>query len=779
MAGVKNRILELLGSDSLNGMDYVETRRDEPKRLFVHFFNHVEVHEPDLAVTITGGDLVPQVELEPVAAGDWHLDAQGRQVLTLRVPDRGDFSAYTLTIENAPRLDPYFKAVQFSFFAFCPSLIDCRLSDEYCPEGEAARPRIDYLAKDYESFRLALSEFSDERYPEWRERSEADFGVVMLELLSAVADDLSYLQDRIHQEGTLANAKERRSLLRLARLVDYEPRPLTSARTILQCRVDTHSLPAGVRVSARTPEGGDVVFEIGGGLNDESQYPVSPAWNELEPYWWDDDDRCLEPHATSMFVKGIGHGLLPGLDLLMDTQAEASADPPLRQVVRLTAAEEMSDPLYSQGVTLIRWRKEDALVRHHDLTRTLLKGNLLPATQGERQVESFAIGQAPPQAPGAPVATERLDKNSGAAKAYWQYLHSLAFHPLAYLEDEASGEIKPEIMLTAKSEPDQPWRWVRSILNAGPYEKAFTLEPGAWRAIADTHMGVARDYDGSDGETIRFGDGSFGELPNQGDFFEVRYRTSQGQAGNLPADTINDVDPAWLGILLQVNNPFAAYGGADQESLQKVKQRAPEAFRVKTLRAVRPEDYDLAVQSLPWVQRSGTVFRWTGSWPTIFTTADPLDSDEIQPEQHRELIDLLNRRRLAGYECYAPQPAYISFDLIITVCALTNAFQGDVLAGLQRRLSPRRGPDGVPGFFHYDNYSLGTPFRRSKLEAAIHDVPGVAGVISIKYRRRGCFNQFRELPEQVRFAPGQIFRLDNNPSRPERGSFRLTVKGGK
>ena len=66
-------------------------------------------------------------------------------------------------------------------------------------------PPIDYLAKDFLSFRQALLDFSALRYPEWQERSEADFGVMFLEALSALADDLSYTQDRVAAEATLRN----------------------------------------------------------------------------------------------------------------------------------------------------------------------------------------------------------------------------------------------------------------------------------------------------------------------------------------------------------------------------------------------------------------------------------------------------------------------------------------------------------------------------------------------------------------------------------------------
>ena len=139
--------------------------------------------------------------------------------------------------------------------------------------------RIDYLAKDFLSFRKALLDFSALRYPEWQERSEADFGVMFLEALAGLADDLSYTQDRVAAEAALATATQRRSIVRLARLVDYEPRPATSASVLLQFNVTGTSIPAGLQVSGLNPSGEIIVFEVGRGLADHTNYLVNANWS--------------------------------------------------------------------------------------------------------------------------------------------------------------------------------------------------------------------------------------------------------------------------------------------------------------------------------------------------------------------------------------------------------------------------------------------------------------------------------------------------------------------
>ena len=144
-----------------------------------------------------------------------------------------------------------YASSRFSFKANCPSDFDCAPPALVCPPDDTVPPPIDYLAKDFQSFRSALMDFSALRYPAWVERSEADFGMMFAEALSAVADDLSYLQDRVAAEATLETATQRRSLTSLARLVDYEPRPATSATTLLQLDVAGPGVVASRRARLR------------------------------------------------------------------------------------------------------------------------------------------------------------------------------------------------------------------------------------------------------------------------------------------------------------------------------------------------------------------------------------------------------------------------------------------------------------------------------------------------------------------------------------------------
>jgi hypothetical protein len=82
-------------------------------------------------------------------------------------------------------------------------------------------------------------------------------------------------------------------------------------------------------------------------------------------------------------------------------------------------------------------------------------------------------------------------------------------------------------------------------------------------------------------------------------------------------------------------------------------------------------------------------------------------------------------------------------------------------------------------FFNPDHFTFGSPLERSALEAAVQDVPGVDGVTEVRYRRRGHTADFVPMLDTVEVAVDEIVRADNDPSRPDAGSFRVDVGGGK
>jgi hypothetical protein len=795
----------------LNGIDYIHVAPGQT-RLFVHFLNSVTVQgslSGSHPVTITGG---ADIEVRPInEVADWSADSQGRPVLALRV-SRGDSSVYRLTIASG-RLDPFFDQAPFTFTVRDPATMDCASAGPAGPEPAQEPVPVNYLAKDFASFQQALSDFSAQRYPAWVERSEADLGVMLMEALAAMADELSYYQDRVLTESTIQTATQRLSVIRHARLVDYEPAPATVATTILQLDVSgspASSPPAvppatGWTIDTSTPLQVRALAADGSVIDFEIEDPATglagavsaalPAWATVDtrwnrasllPYYWDDSRRCLLAGSTEFYVVGHGLGLYPGQQLLLDSLPPDSADPEVRELVTVSATEESSDPLIGAPppTAVTRIFLQGATTEDHDLAGAAVAGNIVPAIQGVRQSETFRIPD-PTTVPPGPVVV-RVGANWTARDPLPDYRYCLASGPLAWLAttgQDTSLPAQPEIVLSQvlADGGTSPWAFQHWLLGAGAADQVFTLTPEQYSPVLTSNGTTWFDYDGDGGTTIRFGDGTFGTSPRPGTVFSVLYRVGGGSAGNVPAGAIASVaaGPGQAALISTCTNPFPATGGADAETNAQVCVRAPQMFSAEPLRVVLAEDYVAAAQSLPWVQQAAMSFRWTGSWLTVLTCADPAESEEPTVEQLESLTELLDQERLAGYESYVLPPSYVAIDLKITVSAQPAYFGADVAAAVLARLQPGSLPGGAVGFFDHSLWSFGEPLESSALLAVIQSCPGVDGVRQVRYRERGVQLSWAPLPGTLTFAPGEILRVDNDPSRPEAGSLQVTAEGSK
>ena len=231
------------------------------------------------------------------------------------------------------------------------------------------------------------------------------------------------------------------------------------------------------------------------------------------------------------------------------------------------------------------------------------------------------------------------------------------------------------------------WQHKQSFIGINSSESQdqhYVLEDGSWRRVVGyQRIGeefVHRDYASNRGTTIRFGEGEFGKTPAEQTIFRVDYRLGSGRQSNVAADSLTQFwggtplapsvkcDPILkkLDFIKTVTNPLPTENGLDAELPNDIRQSAPEAFRAVTYRAVRPEDYAEAAERLPWVQRAGAAFRWTGSWQTAFVTPDPLDRVTLEEPQRQALVEQLDRFRQAGREAYTLDPIYADLARLTT-----------------------------------------------------------------------------------------------------------------
>jgi hypothetical protein len=824
MACIFDRIEQLLDQTAVTGIDYIYVAEDQVT-LKIHF--HIKGDPP--AVTpadILSGLTSEQVSIYPAQTGpDQEIIAvstlqwiESDTVLELVVERPGGFANYILSIDDE-RVDGQFNDITFSFKANCESHLDCKQPDHDCPDEAEVDFPVDYEARDFWSLRRALTDFAALRYPDWQDRLEADAGMMLLEVMSALGDELGYYQDRVAREAYLETATQRRSLRHHARLVDYEMHEGLAAATWLDISVkaaDSGVLLAGADVWAESDKGETVYFEVGNGLQDiinGETFFVDAAINSLAPHIWDEDHQCLEVGATEIFVNGWHKTNLPFNTttdddipcrwMLLKTTPIDPAVIERRWLVCVVEINELEDPLsvdpLCHNITQLVWRQSQALPFEMDMAYLEVRGNLVPATAGH-YAESYLVTGADiadltPALPAAQQAlfvrsVERTGSDDSTMHLYTLPLSDKT--PLCWLGSGAQNA-RPEVRVAElqwngaamEEKPGGEWQWARSFLDeyaSLPDDEHFTLEDGNWRRVVGyRRMGeeiVHHDYAGSDGKTLRFGDNAFGKVPDNR-MFKVSYRLGNGRAGNVAADTLVNFDSASLNFIDSITNPLAAENGVDAETAEEVKQLAPEAFRAVTYRAVREEDYREAAERLPWVQRAGARFRWTGSWMTAFVTPDPLGAITVTQSQRQELAVQLDRFRQAGREAVVTDPVYADIDLKISVCVQPFAYPGEVEARVLTALlgNKKQGNKKTTGFFSADNFTFGDSLRRSRLEAVIQEVPGVRAVGEMQIRRRGYFD-WQVLSGSYEVGQQEVLRLENDPDYPERGTLELTMEGG-
>ncbi|WP_327734216.1 putative baseplate assembly protein [Streptomyces nojiriensis] len=304
------------------------------------------------------------------------------------------------------------------------------------------------------------------------------------------------------------------------------------------------------------------------------------------------------------------------------------------------------------------------------------------------------------------------------------------------------------------------WQVRPDLLDSAATAVDFTVEA--------EHDGTAR---------LRFGDDEHGMRPKPGTRFFARYRVGNGRAGNVGAESITHAVTD-AGEVVSVSNPLPAAGGTDPESAGEVRRDAPQAFAVQE-RAVTEADWAEVTERVGAVQRAAATFRWTGSWHSVFVTADRRGGKAVDADFERDLRARLERYRLAGYDLEVDGPVFVPLEIGLRVCVERTHLRSDVGAAVLARLGDSTLPGGGRGLFHPDRLTFGRPVHLSTVLAEVHAVPGVESVDVHTFQRQ-------RLPETSGLENGvlemgrlEIARLDNDPNFPERGMLDLTLGGGR
>jgi hypothetical protein len=786
---------------TLNGMRLVLVRLNpvvNPTEaiLTLHFFNNNEIGNI-LAATatpagaratfpISGGRRVPAGPLagqgQTVAVGGNPAD----NFIELTVRPIGDYSIYLLRIDH-PNIDPIFSALKFKFRPGCFNA-DCAPDWKPAP-APFADPPIDYLAKDYESFRHALMAAMSVRVPGWRPTSEADLDQVLIDLLSAAGDELSDMQDRTVQEGYLASCRGRVSLARHARLMDYHIHQGNQASTFMALNLAPgQSGVVGPRAlvvrSGVTDISPDVQTFVSAAAQD-----VHVLLNRMSLYTWSDAIPSLAKGSTTadlvlavagpasantvrdLIRTGKVRRLLVQEWLNPLTGRAADRDPSKRQILELlpgnAGAETLSDPLTGQFFVRVRWRDEDRLRANYCFTVdcdgvkvadvSLFHGNLIEVFQGPiRNVEFEEFSDS--MTPGA-FAYERDNEHGTICR--------LPPGILAYRDSPVGGETPPRSSIDLRVQTGagvDPWDERPDLIHSDD-----TIEGG-------DHFVVETDELGS--SVVRFGNGLNGLLLPPGARVLVTYQEAFGPDGNVGADSILQiVSPPPLLIGASCWNPFDVKNGRAPEPVEKILRRVPEMFRFRQLRAVTLADYVKRAEELPGVSRAAAAYGWTGSWRTVRIGIDPKGATTIDANLRKKLASHLDAVRLIGEDLEIRPPVFVPLEIHVSLCVDPDYWPEDLRFLIEQEFSTGYTPDGRLAFFHPDNWTFGQALFASQILGRLQAMPGVEHVRGIRMKR---WNDPASVNlEVIEVRANEIILINSDPDRMEEGFIDFDLRGGR
>jgi hypothetical protein len=696
----------------------------------------------------------------------------------------GDFSIYTLTV-SGPAMDPFFASRKLRFRLACDDRFDCSQSAAQSPPPAKLPVTIDYMSKDFASFRQALLDFIPTRLPDWTERSEADIGMMLLELFAATADNLSYLQDRVANEAFLNSATQRRSVAGHLALIGYQMDEGASAHTWLQLQVASQAaLPSDFHASNAAATGEtQIIFEPLGKVT------LDPALNQMAFYDWGNQNCCLPASAASASLVGQFDQLSAGDYLLFDNGAG------VRDVVRLTAPPQVvalagitsppvSSPPVANSITVVSWSQATPLSASYCVAQTVVRGNLVPATHGLsvsedlRNLKPTQIAQVnmaiAALTPGQSLPRQRLTLSQAPLAHLDPATYALGngLAPLSSAVAPSFTSRAPRGVSTLQVEVDGVvWQEQTTLLDSQSDDQVYRVE-----------------IDDAGDATVVFGDGTFGAAPPAVSVVTASYRAGGGAVGNVGAGTLTEASSVTpMPWLISVTNPVAATGGRDFESGDHARRIGPATFH-QPLVAVTASDYESAATAFSTgngaaaIQRANANFQWTGSWLTVTLSADPLGAEGLSGDLQQQLQQYLGARRLAGYDLEVSGPSYVPIEMEIQVSVVAGAQQGDVEQALLEIFSNGALAQGGTGFFYPDNFTFGSNLYISRIYAAAMAVPGVASAEITLLAKLHALQPTQQTA--VNLAQGflavgadEIIRLDNDPNFPQNGTLSVVATG--
>jgi hypothetical protein len=756
------------------------------------------------------------------------------KILVVRPDKVGDMTLYTLQLVSSddyskppPTFDTVLSKTDFSFRLDC--LDDSEPFEKLTPENiptllSSSEPTVDYMSKDYASFRKLMLDRLSLINPKWNEQNPADMGIAIIEMLAYVGDNLSYYQDAVATEAYLSTSRQRISVRRHARLLDYFINEGCNSRVWITMQAnDVLSknknsddppilIPEGTKLLTNSFNSTKTVVrpvDFDREIKEDTQVfetmhdvEIYPENNEINFYTWGDPKYTLSKGAMSATLYDDNLTLHEGDVLIFEeirspiTWRKSDRDISHKHAVRLTSIVNTVDELTATPIVEVSWAEDDALPfslclwekngadpdssdadEFDKLRISVAYGNVVLADHGNTINNDFSVNDSDVSISASEfIGNVPIDGKFSPRISQTPLTFSSPFDPkssassaLNYSEKDA----EPQILILGD---DETWFPVKDLISSDKHAYDFVVE-----VDNDNHANIRFGDEKTDSGNI-----PIPSSPDVSNPFFALYRIGNGVSGNVGPDTITHVvaDLETVPVdefVVKIRNPMNAVGGKESESIDDVKQFAPYEF-LKQERAVNEQDYVKILEKHPEIQNASASIRWTGSWHTLNVTIDRKGHAEVDDAFIEKIEKYLEAYRLAGHEIRIKPPRFVALDIAMHVCIDPNYLKKKIKEQLLDIFGNYEFADSLGvvqrGLFHPDNLTFGQSIFLSHIYEAAMRVDGVVSV-QINQFKRFAESENNELENGfLSISSSEIPRLDNDSNFQENGVITFTLEGG-
>ena len=590
---------------------------------------------------------------------------------------------------------------------------------------------VNYLNKDFNSFKSTLIEYAKTYYPNtYRDFNETSPGMMLIEMSAYVGDVLSFYIDQQYKEMMLPLAEERRNVINLANMLGYKVKPITPAYVNLKFTNTVSTVTVGEVISPNYS--GGVTVSKGAEVQSSTDSTIKFETLEVIDFSF---SSSADPEPTPSAFDS--NGVVTSYDLVRTVKA-ISAETKTKTFTVGTPSKFLTLTLSDVNVV--------------DITT-------VTDTNGNTWYESDFLAQEY-----IPTETHYSDVDNGRTTAYDSGSGVIEVVPVPYTLQYT--RTSKRFVTQVNEDNTTSLVFGNGILRSGQIiendflqtEQAGIIIPGEIDPFSQAIDPLTSDNTNTLGETPAH------------TTLTVEYRIGGGITSNVVSSDLTTLTTAISNV--SVTNDEPAYGGSSGETIEEIRRRAKAYFATQN-RCVTQEDYEARVLAMP--AKFGNIAKvlvdrvnpetditstTIGETTTSVTNLSAINIYILSYDNNKNLVstgtssplrtnikNYLNQYRIMTDEIIIDDGLIINFGVAFDVVAHKTVNKNDVKI---------RCINAIRNYFNIDKMQFRQALYISDLEYELMGIEGVRSVNDITLTQ-----DFTNIP-----ASGDLlwdYGIDNNP----------------